>query len=268
MDIIFYQGTTIMTKQEKYQWYKDNNICPQCKQPWNGIQVMCDCCRSKAEELRRKKRQQRQAAGLCNRCGKHPAIEGTKYCIECAEKSKKHKDSEETKKKRLIKYHEVYKSQLQAKRIAFKEKGLCTDCGERKQEYGVVCGNCYTKRRKWYENSKMRGLNIKCDGDCTNCNLPWCIDIDEEVNIKLTPEEKKLSRELDKEATADERRWKRDRQNELYNARKRIEQSQATIADIESRREQGEVILPREELKLQKAVKRIAENQAILDSHS
>lgn len=256
-------------RKQKYNLIKDSGICSQCKQPWNGTQVMCDCCRSKAEELRKKKRQQRQAAGICGRCGKYPAIEGIKYCTECAEKAKKHKDSEETKKKRLIKYHEVYKPQLQAKRVAFKENGLCADCGNLPPVFGVVCKECYSKRRKWYEHSKLRGSNkALCSGDCVNCRLPWCIDIDDEVVIKLTTEEKQMSRQLDKDAKADEIRQKKMAKKDLNNAKNRYTYAQAIIADIESRREQGETITPREEKKLLNAEKRAIEAKAYVETHS
>lgn len=258
-----------MTKQEKYQLYKAQGICPQCKQEWSGQQVMCDNCRSRAEELRRKRRQQRQQSGLCNRCGKHPAIAGTKYCIECAEKAKKHKDSEETKKKRLVKYHKVYKPQLQAKRIEFKENGLCADCGKLPPRFGVVCKDCYSKRRKWYEQSKLRGMNkALCNGDCVNCTLPWCVDTDDNVVIKLTSEEKKLSRQLDKVAKEDEVRQKQMAKKDLKNAYNRYNYAYAIIADIESRRELGEVISSREENKLLKAEKRLIEAKAYIDTHS
>lgn len=258
-----------MTKQERYQLYKSQGICPQCKQPWDGIQVMCDSCRSRAEELRRKRRQSRQAAGLCSRCGKYKVIKGTKYCIECAEKAKKHKDSEETKKKRLKKYHQVYKPQLQAKRIEFKEKGLCADCGKAVPKFGVVCGDCYAKRRKWYENSKMRGFDKSlCSGDCVNCTLPWCIDTDDETIIKLTAEEKQLSRQLDKEAKEDENRQKAIDKKDLKNAMNRYNYNRATVADLESRREQGEVLTQQEERKLRNAEKKMIEARAYVEVHS
>lgn len=258
-----------MTKQERYQLYKSQGICPQCKQPWDGTQVMCNSCRGRAEELRRKRRQARQAAGLCSRCGKHKVIEGTKYCIECAEKAKKHKDSEETKKKRLMKYHQVYKPQLQAKRIEFKENGLCADCGKAEPKFGVVCKDCYGKRRKWYEQSKLRGMDKSlCSGDCENCVLPWCIDTEDEINIQPTKEEKQLSRQLDKEAKEDENRQRAIEKKDLKNAINRYNYNRATIADLESRREQGEVLTQQEERKLRNAEKKMIEARAYVETHS
>lgn len=256
-----------MTKQEKYQLFKLQGICPQCKQPWEGTQVMCDSCRAKQEDNRRKRRQARQAAGLCNRCGKHPAIEGTKYCEECAEKAKKHKDSKETKKKRLIKYHQVYKPQLQAKRIEFKEKGLCADCGKLPLEFGIVCKDCYSKRRKWYEKSKLQELGkTYCDGDCVNCMLPWCVDTED--NIQLTTEEKQLSKQLDREAKSDEVKWKQMGKKDLKNAMNRYNYNMATIADLESRKELGEVLSQQQERKLKNAQRKVVEARAYIETHS
>ena len=259
-----------MTRQEKYQLYKSQGICPQCKQPWSGAQVMCTGCRSRAEELRKKRRQQRQQAGICGRCGKHKVIEGTKYCVECAEKAKKHKDSEETKRKRLMKYHQVYKPQLQARRIEFKEKGLCADCGKVPPRCGVVCKDCYAKRRKWYEHAKLRGLSKTfCSGDCVNCTLPWCVDTeDSDIKIQLTKEEKQLSRQLDKEAKEDENRQKALDKKDLKNAMNRYNYNRATVADLESRREQGEVLTHQEERKLKNAEKKMIEARAYVEVHS
>lgn len=256
-----------MTKQEKYQLFKLQGICPQCKQPWEGTQVMCDKCRAKQEDNRRKRRQARQAAGLCNRCGKHPVIEGTKYCKECAEKAKKYKDSKETKKKRLLKYHQVYKSQLQARRIAFKEKGLCADCGKIPPRFGVVCKDCYAKRRKWYEKSKLQELGkTYCNGDCVNCMLPWCVDTDDD--IQLTAEEKRLSKQLDKEAKKDEVKWKQMDKKDLKNAVNRYNYNMATIADLESKKEQGETLTQQQERKLKNAEKKVVEARAYIETHS
>lgn len=261
-----------MTKQEKYQQYKDNHICPQCKLPWLGKQVMCDSCRSKAEERRKKRTQERQAVDICGRCGKDKVIPGTKYCVECAEKAKKHKDSEETKKKRLIKYHQVYKPILQAQRIKFKEEGKCADCGMMPPKFGVVCKGCYAKRRHWYERQKVRqvnaGLLSKCNGDCVNCMLPWCVDDDDVVTVKLTSEEKKLSRELDKEARAEDKRLKAIENKDLRNAKNRYSYAYNIIADIESRREMGEEISPAEEKKLANAEKRAIEAYSYIESHT
>lgn len=263
-----YRKSNKMTKQEKYQLYKAQGICPQCKQKWSGHQVMCDNCRSRAEELRKKRRKQLQQSGLCNRCGKHPVIAGTKYCIECAGKAKKYKDSDETKKKRLVKYHEVYKHQLQAKRIEFKENGLCADCGKLPPRFGVVCGGCYAKRRKWYEDYKMKGFNKSlCSGDCERCTLPWCIDINDEVLIKPTAEEKQLSRQLDKKAKEDENRQKAIDKKDLKNAVARYNYNMATIADLESRREQGEILTQQEERKLKNAEKKMIEAKAYIEIH-
>lgn len=231
---------------------------------------MCNSCRARAEELRKKRRQQRQQLGICNRCGKNKVIAGTKYCIECANKAKKHKDSEETKEKRLKKYHEVYKSQLHAKRIEFKENGLCADCGKQPPRFGVVCEDCYAKRRKWYSQAKLRGLSkTLCSGDCINCMLPWCIDNDDsDIKTPLTKEEKQLSKQLDKEATADERRWAKDLKREIKNAKHRYTYAQSIIADVESRREQGEEITSREEQKVLNAEKRAAEARTFIEKHS
>lgn len=55
---------------------------------------------------------------------------------------------------------------------------------------------------------------------------------------------------------------------DLKNAYNRYNYAYAVIADIESRRELGEVITSREENKLLKAEKRLIEAKAYIDTHS
>ena len=142
-------------RKAKYEATKTEGICVQCKQPWTGKQKKCDCCRQKDKENKAKRKAQWEAAGLCNRCGKHPAMEGVRYCEECYQKSKKHSDSEETKVKRLEKYHKVYKPRITARRVARKAAGLCADCGKMAAIKGVLCQVWYDKRREIYERNYL-----------------------------------------------------------------------------------------------------------------
>lgn len=252
-------------RKQKYLMIKDTGVCVQCKQPWSGVQKKCDSCRKRDAENKARRIQLREAAGLCNRCGKYPAISTAKYCEECAKKVRGHKDSEETKKKRLQKYHSHYKSILQQRRIIFKENGLCADCGSTGVEFGVVCSSCYAKRRKWYEKSKFRSLS-RCDGDCLNCRLPWCTDVDDKVVIKLTAEEKAMSRQLDKDATADERRWSKQRTKDIRNTRNQYNYAISIIAQIDYKEDCGFILSEADIRKRKNAEERAEETRKILEA--
>lgn len=144
-------------RKMRYESLKSSGLCTQCKKPWSGSQVKCDDCR-KADELRRQLRKSdREKAGICNRCGENPVIEGLKYCESCYIKSKNYKDSESTKEKRLLKYHTYYKKLLRLRRLSYKKKGLCADCGKSLACVGVVCSQCYDKRK---EELIMRKANL------------------------------------------------------------------------------------------------------------
>jgi hypothetical protein len=241
----------------KYQRLRDSGVCPSCRKVWSGPQVMCDDCRRKNEEARKKRRELRTNNDMCSRCGKFPVIVGTKYCQECATKAQKYKDSKETKKKRLIRYHKVYKPILQARRIAYREQGLCTDCGQTKASIGLCCEDCYKRRRDRYERDKLKSLTInqKCNGDCANCAYIWCFNDD--YNIELTAEEKKFSKELDKQATEDFNRWKRNNHREQVNAKNRICYNENTINRLEYIKECERPLTRQEIIKLQKARQKV-----------
>lgn len=257
-----------MTAQERYQYYKTNHICPRCKQPWYGKQVKCDDCRDKEEAQRRKRRQARQELGLCSRCGKHPVIAGTKYCTECAEKAKKHKDSEDTKMKRLQKYHSVYKTKLKAKRLEFRKNGLCTDCGKCEPKFGVVCAECYTKRRLWYEHNKLRDFSKpKCDGCCDKCTLDECVDT-EDTLFTLTPEEIEMSKQLDTEAEYSKSNMIATEKRYLRNAVSRYKYNKTIITEIKHTKEQCQSIPQQDELRLIDAENRMNSALSYIKSHS
>ena len=131
-------------------------ICPQCKGEWNGTQVKCDKCREQDKEARKARREKWEKEGLCNRCGKKFHMVGVKYCMDCCLKSKKYKASQEAVQNKLSRYHSELKEGLKQQRQTYKQLGLCADCGKRKASIGVVCKECYAKRRKVYEKAKLR----------------------------------------------------------------------------------------------------------------
>ena len=253
-------------RKMRYESLKSSGLCTQCKKPWSGSQVKCDDCR-KADELKRQLRKSdREKAGICNRCGKNPVIEGLKYCESCYIKSKSYKDSESTKEKRLLKYHTYYKKLLRSRRKAYKKKGLCADCGKCPACIGVVCSQCYDKRRAYYEKSKLKPLPMICTGKCESCNLPYCID-DSEI-IQLTEEEKLLSKKLDKQAKEHKRKIDSYGKDFLLSMKNKYNYAVKVIENLESKQSQGAVLSDRELKQLYKAKSRLSEVSQYVDTGS
>lgn len=82
--------------RERYAWYKEHHICPNCKttsvEPGH---VFCKACLKKRQEsrhsqgreyyaeLRKERRQRLKEQGLCVDCGKRPAQENNLRCVTC-----------------------------------------------------------------------------------------------------------------------------------------------------------------------------------------
>lgn len=207
----------------RYEAIKDSGICVQCKQPWTGKQKKCDACRQRDAENKAKRKAAWEAAGLCNRCGKHHAMEGVLYCEECYQKSKKHTDSEQTKQRRLEKYHSETKFKLAEQREQRKAAGLCTDCGDRPASDGsTLCPDCYNKRREVYERNR------------------------------LTVEDRERSRQLDRDALEQQNGWSHHKRIRVdnFNDRRRLANKMGAIARTEMKMDMGEEITIQDQRKL------------------
>lgn len=119
--------------------------------------------KAKQREWYEKKRAEREAVGLCNRCGRAVAQSGKKLCGDCADRSRRqHKESYDVKLATIISYL----------------GGRCSDC---KQTFPACVYDVHhsnPKDKKWH----MAGNNVflpweklkpeldKCILLCANCH--------------------------------------------------------------------------------------------------
>ena len=182
-------------------------LCPKCgKQPPAPDRQLCEPCNEKQKgasrardarlraegkprrdpararayerERSRKERAERQAEGMCTRCGKHPAAEGRASCEPCLEKRRASDRAKYAAGKAAgLPYGG---SNIEAKRRAARLKskrrqkarrdaGLCIRCGKQPPvEGGTTCRPCREKRqaaeRRQYHERRAEGLCARCGG--------------------------------------------------------------------------------------------------------
>lgn len=132
------------------EWYKQHGICVNCGQR-NAMdgKVLCWECSNKRAEYREslgprpeaQKEQIRQcqqrlyakrkAMGVCVRCGNPNLYDGTLRCMQCTLESRRYGRERQRKKPKK----------------AWREHGLCLDCGAPRMEGKAYCPSCYERRR-------------------------------------------------------------------------------------------------------------------------
>ena len=84
--------------------------------------------------------------GICPMCKKKPAFGNFVHCADCLEKialnniKYRAKKQEEYERRNNLSKKKRYQER--------KEKGLCTSCGKRKKEHGMLCNLCWAKRQR------------------------------------------------------------------------------------------------------------------------
>lgn len=101
-------------------------------------------------ERTKAKRDRLEAAGICKRCGKHPAAEGRLYCVECLAYMRTMRLAAKTDKER--------KAARQKELSMIRERaGVCKKCGRAKAAEGrLFCEGCLAKLAENYRKRKMR----------------------------------------------------------------------------------------------------------------
>nr|DAP73903.1 MAG TPA: zinc-ribbon family protein [Caudoviricetes sp.] len=75
--------------------------------------------------------------GICTHCRKNKTVPGKVLCEKCRKESRNYRSRrspEERNEKARIRY------------LDRKKAGICTRCGKKKAQYGVLCVTCYNKR--------------------------------------------------------------------------------------------------------------------------
>ena len=77
----------IKKKKKYYLQYKEklalNNKCLYCKKDFDGKTVICSSCIEQGKHKKRSLKQERQADGLCVKCGRNPPSGNTQNCRDC-----------------------------------------------------------------------------------------------------------------------------------------------------------------------------------------
>lgn len=158
-----------MTAREIYDFKIANNICPRCNGVNDSDRVYCKACRDKDAKERKIVIAMREAMGVCTKCGKNDADDGSKLCKECRTKIKA--ESVELREWR-------------------KEKNLCPRCGKNalvgNEKTCIECRAYNASRwREWMAKNPQKGnkeknrefkrIEYKARKDaglCTKCKRP------------------------------------------------------------------------------------------------
>lgn len=153
--------------KERRDYLLKRGICPVCgkREISEGGYKSCLVCRSHASDREKnlrtkekseylsiyykKKRNDREANGLCTICGKNPPERGFKTCLDCRKKKRK--------------YQHIYVTKYtMADRELWKGQGLCARCGrEDLHEGSVLCERCYQNSVKALEKARAVSLGNK-----------------------------------------------------------------------------------------------------------
>lgn len=149
-----------------YRQMVEAGLCTSCGKESDS--ALCTNCRERRNEQRRASRQYKKMIGQCVRCS-NAAEPGKTLCLECmGSENDKYHDSGK-KKDQGAKMRTYYER---------KESGICTRCGKRDKEKGLLCGRCYGKYRAKKEAKRCDILRSErlSYGLCYVCGKPKMTD--------------------------------------------------------------------------------------------
>ena len=134
--------------KEKYYWFKENRLCPKCKDKVMGTETFCPVCladiavkkANMSEEQKqhiaeiwrkndKKRRTKLEELGLCTKCGKKKDDDRYKKCLRCRLKDRE--------------VHRIRNAQNKAYGMTVqqmrKQNGLCPFCGGERVNGYEVC---------------------------------------------------------------------------------------------------------------------------------
>lgn len=115
-------------------YYLAQGRCPQCggKRPLMPGHKMCEQCRKKNVESKRKLRDARKASGLCRECGKPIEDERHTACASCREKIRRNEGKMRSANCKSLYYER-------------REAGRCVSCGDWAEPGRARCKKCQEK---------------------------------------------------------------------------------------------------------------------------
>lgn len=116
--------------------------------------------------------------GICPKCRVNNAFYNRVFCAECLEKQINANIKYKTPEKRK-QYNQTQRLHKKAQREERKASGLCTRCGKRKAQKGLLCVECWAHRQVYRQREKIgklrrgqhfnerkaRGVCLYCQGD-------------------------------------------------------------------------------------------------------
>lgn len=192
-----------MTSSERYQYYKQNGLCPSCAKPNNNGKVLCNECSQKQKDRMKKNKD----SGLCVHCGKPKEDSSKTMCNKCLSEKrksekwfKKHRTCvwcnknpaapnkvlcDECAERKAEKFQEEYWSMTEEERKEFninrgkeikrrkerrKKKGLCVKCSKPAIKGQTLCIECRIKNQRNITNWKIKNGMIKTPDECRWCS--------------------------------------------------------------------------------------------------
>jgi hypothetical protein len=117
--------------------------------------------------------------GICPQCGQREGFNGGVLCFECRAKNQQNNIKYQSDPERVRRYNQHENAQKKKQYYERKAAGLCTCCGKRGQEKGLLCFSCWRKRQRRREKDKAdklrRGMHFKDRkerGVCMYCEKP------------------------------------------------------------------------------------------------
>ena len=133
----------IYVSKTLYYQRKEQGLCVKCGDIARKGKTTCRSCLDKNIQHNKERKEKLKLLGLCITCGHEQAEPNRVKCWECAER-----DRISSEKRRKDK--EVRKQIAKADKSRYeknKEGGICTHCGKKPKEKGLVCISCYNKKR-------------------------------------------------------------------------------------------------------------------------
>lgn len=140
------------------QYYdrKLKGLCVDCSKPAMNDSVRCESCNEKQKIKSQANRDKAKKAGLCMACLKNKPEDGYSVCAKCREDWRTYyKDKIQKERERA-----------NQKRKKYKENGLCTSCGGKRDTHRLKCKKCHEKslqsENKIRAERKKKGLCAEC----------------------------------------------------------------------------------------------------------
>lgn len=126
-----------------YNKRKEQGLCVKCGDIARKGKTTCRSCLDKDIQHNKERKEKLKLLGLCITCGHRQAEPHRVRCFECCEKNRIY--SENRRKQDEVKQN-IKKSDKERYETN-KMQGICTHCGKKPKEKGLVCISCYNKKR-------------------------------------------------------------------------------------------------------------------------